>query len=117
MAGTNTRQAFSREGRVNGIATVNNSTAEQTLLAAVAGATRDLHELVLSNSGAAATVATIRSTTGGPARLVVAVPVGATVIVDFDTASALSGQPNANWTVQCSVATVSLEVLGCFQDY
>ena len=72
---------------------------------------RDLYGLILTNSGTADTVVSIKDSTAGTTRITFAVPAGETrgfmlPACDGHKQAAV----NNNWTATCSVATSSLLV-------
>lgn len=93
--------------------TLTASTAETTIIPAIASTFNDLTGLVITNSGVA-TVVTIRETTAG--NPVFVIPLAATtdrvVISDMFLPQTTV---NTNWTAQCSVASTSV-VITCTYD-
>lgn len=91
--------------------TLNNIITEQNLIAASADHFHDIHALIVSNTGAAATVVTIRDATAGTA--VYVIPLAAGDKFGFRgplNAPSPQAAKNNNWTAQASVATISVEI-------
>lgn len=96
---------------------ITSSTAETTIVTAVASIFLDLYGLVLSNSSASATTVDIRDTTGGSIVASFEIPAGDTrgFMLPLD-----SGIPqaavNTNWTAQCGTSVASLTVTALFAN-
>jgi hypothetical protein len=91
--------------------TLNNIITEQTLIAASVDHFHDLHGLTIANTGAAATVVTIRDATGGAGQYIIPLAAGDKFgwRVPWDSGTKQSAKNN-NWTAQASVATISVEI-------
>ena len=95
--------------------TITSSTAETTIVAAVASTFNDLYGLVLANSSASATKVTLKDSTGGTTRAVFYVPAGDTRGFMLDPGAALpQATVNTNWTVTCGTSVASLDVSAFF---
>lgn len=90
---------------------VSNTTAETTIITAVASTFMDLYGLILANTGATTTKVTIKDATAGTTRAIIEVPTletrGFMLSVDSAVPQAVV---NNNWTVTCASATTALEV-------
>lgn len=93
--------------------TISNSTAETTIVTAIASVFADMLSLVLANTGATATKVDIRDTTGGSIRTTLYVPAGETRGIVFST-PLKQATVNTNWTAQCAAATTAMEVTAQF---
>jgi len=100
-----------RDLHVHQQATITNSTAETTILAAgAAGVFHDVLAFVFANTDATkSTVVTIKDATAGTTRLVVVVAAYATVVVQLPTPLTQASAAN-NWTATCDTAVTSLQV-------
>lgn len=92
---------------------LSNSTAETTIVAAVASIFNDLLALVFANTGATATEVSIRDTTGGSVRMTFYVPAGETRGIVFQTPFK-QASVNTNWTAQCASATTAMKITAQF---
>lgn len=94
---------------------ISNSTAETTIVTAVAATFLDLYGLILANTGATTTKVDIRDTTGGSIITTLEVP---TLETRGFMLPAGSGFPqttvNTNWTAQCAAATTAMEVTALY---
>lgn len=91
------------------------STAETTIVTAVASTFLDLYGLILANTGATTTKVNIRDTTGGSIIATLEVPTLETrgFMLSVDSAIAQT-TVNTNWTAQCASSTSSLEVTALY---
>jgi hypothetical protein len=93
--------------------TITASTAETTIVTAVASTFLDLTDVTLANTGATATQVDIRDTTGGTVIWTGMVPAGdmrgITITKPWEQSSV-----NTNWTAQCGSSTSSLIVTAHF---
>lgn len=90
---------------------ISNSTAETTIVTAVASTFLDVYGVILANTGATATTVTIKDATSGTTRAKIYVPVGDTRGFMLPVDSAIpQAAVNNNWTATCSDATTALEV-------
>lgn len=90
-------------------ATLSNTTAEATIVTAVASTFLDVYAFLFANSGASTTKVDIRDTTGGAIRATFEVPTLETrgIVLPIPMKQ---GTVNTNWTAQCTTATTALEV-------
>jgi hypothetical protein len=91
--------------------TLNTTTTETTLVAAVASTFNDLLSLVVINTSATATQVDFRDSTGGTVRLSLYIPAGETRGVALNTPMPQSAVNNA-WTARCGVAVGSIIITG-----
>lgn len=91
------------------------STAETTIVTAVASTFLDLYGLILANTGATTTKVDIRDTTAGSIITTIEVPTLETrgFMVPVDSAIAQT-TVNTNWTAQCGSSTSSLQVTALY---
>lgn len=88
--------------------TLTASTAETTLIAAVAGTFLDLSDIACSTSAAAAHTITVRDTTGGATRKIIACPAVAGPCEGWVFSAPLQQTAlNTNWTIQDSASVTS----------
>ncbi len=91
--------------------TITSSTAETTLIAAVASTFLDLYGLILSNTSATATEVTIRDATGAGTARSFMVPAGDMRGFMLSEGAALKqATVNNNWTAQCTTSVASLKI-------
>lgn len=91
--------------------TITSSTAETTIIAAVASTFLDLYGLILANTGATTTSVTIKDSTAGTTRAIIEVPTLETRGFMLPVDSAIpQATVNNNWTATCGSSTASLEV-------
>lgn len=100
-----------RELRGHQKTTITSSVAETTIVTAVALAMLDLYGLLIANTSTTACNVTIRDSTGGTIRFVVAVPAGETrgfmlPACDGHKQAAV----NTAWTAQCGTSVASIEI-------
>ena len=95
--------------------TITSSTAETTIVTAVASTFTDLYALVITNTSATITKVTIKDATAGTTRLVLEVPAtdtrGFTLSVDSAITQAVV---NNNWTATCGTSVASVEITALF---
>jgi hypothetical protein len=91
--------------------TLNATTTETTLVAAVASTFNDLLSLVVINTSATATQVDFRDSTGGTVRLSLYIPAGETRGIALNTPMPQSAVNNA-WTARCGVAVSSIIITG-----
>lgn len=95
--------------------TITSSTAEATIVTAVANTFLDLYGLVLTNTSATATKVTIKDATSGTTRFVFQVPAGDTRGFMLPMASAHEqAAVNNNWTATCGTSVASVEITAMF---
>jgi hypothetical protein len=91
--------------------TITSSTAETTILAAVASTFNDVFMLVVSNTSATATVVTIRNATAGSAVWTIPLAAGEKWGFTLPSSDAVKqAVVNNNWTAQSSVSVASVVV-------
>jgi len=91
--------------------TLTASTAETTLIAAVASTFLDLYGLILTNISATATEVIIRDATGGGTARSFMVPAGETRGFMLPEGGAIKqATVNNNWTAQCVTSITSLKI-------
>jgi hypothetical protein len=92
--------------------TINNSTAETTIVTAGgAGVFNDVYSLILANTGAVTTEVDIRRSTGGAVIVTFEVPAADTRGFMLPWTSAKKQLVAANnWTATCTAGTTSMEV-------
>lgn len=88
------------------------TTTETTLLAAAASTFHDVTTFVITNSSATAVNASIRDTTAGTVRMVVAIAANGGAVINLQTVPMIQTTVNTNWTVQLSGAVSSVYVFG-----
>lgn len=91
------------------VLTVTSSTAETTLIAAIASTFVDITALVITNSSATATLVTVRDATAGGTARVFSVPANGGIVVPLPSPMK-QGTVNNNWTVQCGTSVASIYV-------
>lgn len=89
--------------------TITTSTSETTIAAAVASISKDISSITVANTGSADCNVTIKDSTSGTTRLIVAVKAGTTWSDEYPTPLKQSGT-NANWTATCSVNTTTIAI-------
>ena len=95
--------------------TITSSTAETTIVTAVASTFNDLYGLTLANSSASATKVTLKDSTSGTTRWVGYVPAGDTRGFMLDPGAALAqATVNTIWTITCGTSVASLDVSAFF---
>lgn len=91
--------------------TLTASTAETTLIAAVAATFIDLYGLILMNTSATATEVVIRDATGAGTARSFMVPAGDTRGFMLSEGGAIKqGAVNTNWTAQCTTSVSSIKI-------
>lgn len=97
------------------VTTLTASTAETTIVTAIASTFNDIYGLILSNTSATATEVTIRDATAGGTISSFTVPAGDTrgFMLPLDSAVPQATVNNA-WTAQCSASVTSLKVTALF---
>ena len=89
--------------------TITSSTAETTIVTAVASTFLDIFRLVITNTSVTACNVTIKDDTAGTTRWVFAVPAGQTVGFSADAGSATPQLVvNKPWTATCSASVASI---------
>lgn len=95
--------------------TITTSLSETTIVTAVAATFLDLYGLILANTSATACSVTIKDSTAGTTRFILAVPAGETRGFIVSTASAHNqAAVNNNWTATCSASISSMEITAMF---
>lgn len=91
--------------------TITSSTAETTILTAVASTFLDVYSIQIANTSGTACNVTIKDATAGTTRFIYAIPAGDTrgFAVDADSAS-IQAAVNNNWTATCSASVASIEI-------
>lgn len=93
------------------VTTITSSTAETTIVTAVAATFLDLYGLLLTNTSATATEVTVRDATAGGTISSFMVPAGQTVGFMLPESGAWpQGTANNNWTATCTTSVASLKV-------
>ncbi len=100
-----------RDLRGNQNTTITSSTAETTIVTAVATAMLDLYGIVIANTSGTACNVTIKDATAGTTRFIIAVPAGETrgfmlPACDGHKQAAV----NNNWTATCSASVASIVI-------
>lgn len=97
------------------VTTLTASTAETTIVTAIASTFNDIYGLILSNTSATATEVTIRDATAGGTISSLMVPAGDTrgFMLPLDSAVP-QATVNNNWTAQCSASVTSLKVTALY---
>lgn len=91
--------------------TITSSTAETTIVTAVASTFLDLYGLIVANTSATATTVTIKDSTSGTTRATIRVPAGDTRGFMLPVDSALpQATVNNNWTATCADSVASIVV-------
>lgn len=94
------------------------STAETTIVSADANARNHLTGLIITSTDTAASVITIRDSTGGTTRLQIDFPSGTSAltpfVVMFDPPLQQLTAANNNWTAQASVNAGSIKINALF---
>lgn len=104
-----------REQKGRQVTTITSSTAETTIVTAVASTFCDLYGLVLSNTSATATEVTIRDATAGGTVSSFMVPAGETRgFMLPESAAWPQATANNNWTATCGTSVASLKVTALF---
>lgn len=95
--------------------TITSSTAETTIVTAVASTFLDLYGLIISNTSATACNVTIKDATAGTTRAILAVPAGDTrgFMLPVDSAI-VQAAVNNNWTATCSASVASIEITAMY---
>jgi hypothetical protein len=94
--------------------TITSSASETTIVSATQNQVNDLYGLVIANTSASAATVTIKDSTGGTTRFILAVPAGETrgFMVGLDGAIPQYAGKNNNWTATCtSVASIEITAL------
>lgn len=95
--------------------TITSSTAETTIVTAVASTFLDLFGLVITNTSATITKVTIKDSTSGTTRAVYEVPATDTRSFMLPVDSALpQATVNTNWTATCGTSVASVEIAAYF---
>lgn len=91
--------------------TITSSTAETTLIAAIASTFNDLYGVVATNTSATAVEAVFRDTTAGTPRFSINIPAGETRgFMLPESAAYKQATVNTNWTVQCGTSVASVKI-------
>jgi hypothetical protein len=110
-----TTSSAARSLRARQFTTITSSTAETTIVSAIASTFNDLYGLVLANTSVTATEVTIRDTTGGNSALRFMVPIGGTIVFTIPVDSAIPQTTvNTNWTAQCTTSVDSLKITSLY---
>lgn len=95
--------------------TITSSTSETTIGTAVASTFLDLYGLILANTSATPCNVTIKDSTAGTTRAIIAVPAGETRgFMLTESASIPQATVNTNWTATCSASVASIEITALF---
>lgn len=93
------------------VTTITSSTAETTIVTAVAAVFMDLHGLIITNTSATACVVTIKDATAGTTRMTIAIPAGETRGFMLPSTDAhKQAVVNNNWTATCSASVASINI-------
>lgn len=97
------------------VTTLTSSTAETTIITAIASTFNDVYGLILSNTSATATEVTVRDATAGGTISSFMVPAGDTrgFMLPLDSAIP-QATVNNNWTAQCGTSVASLKVTALY---
>lgn len=100
-----------RDLKVNQVTTITSSTAETTILTAVASTFLDLYGLIITNTSATAVNVALKDSTSGTTQLNIAVPAGDTRGFMLPEGAAIKqGTVNNNWTATSSGSIASLVI-------
>lgn len=100
-----------REPRGRQVTTITASTAETTIVTAVAATYFDLYRLLITNTSATACNVTIKDATAGATEEIIAVPAGETRGWSGpETAASNQTAVNNNWTATCGTAVSSIVI-------
>lgn len=95
--------------------TITSSTAETTIVTAVASTFLDLYGILIANSSASACNVTIKDATSGTTRFIIAVPAGETRGFMLPVDSAVpQAAVNNNWRATCSASVASIEITALY---
>lgn len=95
--------------------TITSSTSEATIVTAVASTFLDLYGLIITNTSATATEVTIKDSTAGTTRAVIAVPAGDTRgFMLTESAAIPQATVNNNWTATCADSVASIEITALY---
>lgn len=95
--------------------TITSSTAETTIVTAVASTFCDLYGLIIANSSATTTSVTIKDSTSGTTRFIFRVPANDTRgFVINESAAHNQATVNNNWTATCADSVASIEITAMF---
>lgn len=95
--------------------TITSSTAETTIVTAVASTFCDLYGLILTNTSATTTKVTIKDSTAGTTRAVIEVPPTETRGFMLTESAALpQATVNTNWTATCGTSVSAVEIAAFF---
>ena len=95
--------------------TITSSTSETTIVTAVASTFLDLYGLIIANTSATACNVTIKDSTSGTTRFIIAVPAGETRGFMVGASSAVpQATVNTNWTATCSASVASIEITALY---
>lgn len=104
-----------REQKARQATTITSSTAETTIVTAIAATFCDLYGLVLCNTSATATEVTIRDATAGGTVSSFMVPAGETRgFMLPESAAWTQAAANNNWTATCGTSVASLKVTALY---
>jgi hypothetical protein len=95
--------------------TITSSTAETTIVTAVASTFLDLYGLIISNTSTTKTSVTIKDATSGTTRAIIRVP--ADDVRGFmltESAAIIQATVNNNWTATCADSVASIEITALF---
>lgn len=100
-----------RDLKTNQKTTITSSTAETTILTAVASTFLDVYGIVIANTSATATSVTIKDSTSGTTRFIFRIPASETrgFMVPVDSAHP-QATVNNNWTATCADSVASIEI-------
>lgn len=90
--------------------TITSSTSETTIFTAVASIFLDLTQLVITNSGATATIVTLKDATAGTTRAIFALAANGGIVVNLGTVPMCQATVNNNWTLTCGTSVASIYV-------
>jgi hypothetical protein len=100
-----------RDNMADAQLTLTASTAETTLIAAIASTFNDLYSVVVENTSATATEVAFRDTTGGAVRFYLYIPAGDTRGFMQNSSDGFKQTTvNTNWTAQCTTSVSSIKI-------
>lgn len=100
-----------RSLKIQGQLTLTSTTAETTVLAAIASTFQDVYGCIAANTSATACEVTFRNTTAGSVVFTVYVPAGETRGFMLPSESAYTqANINTNWTAQCGTSVASIKI-------
>lgn len=95
--------------------TITSSTAETTIITAVASTFLDLYGLIITNTSATVTAVTIKDSTAGTTRAIFEIPATDTRGFMLNASNGINqATVNNNWTATCGTSVASIEITALF---